>query len=46
MGLKSKNYTEVSVLSKPSKNQIEGNIKTSGIYNDPVWHNITNALKI
>ncbi|EJB5257916.1 hypothetical protein MT092_000165 [Campylobacter jejuni] len=45
MGLKSKNYTEVSVLSKPSKNQIEGNIKTSGIYNDPAWHNITNALK-
>lgn len=45
MGLKSKNYTEVSVLSKPSKNQIEGNIKTSGIYNHPAWHNITNALK-
>lgn len=44
-GLNSKNYTEVNILSKPSQNQIEGRIKTSGIYNDPTWHNITNALK-
>ncbi|ECY7213927.1 hypothetical protein L7D73_001858, partial [Campylobacter jejuni] len=45
MGLNSKNYTEVSILSQPSENQIKGNIKTSGIYNDPSYHNITNALK-
>lgn len=44
-GLTSKNYTEVSTLSNPNKNQIKGKIKTSGIYNDPTYHNITNALK-